>query len=107
MNQTADIPADKLMRLRSNRVLYGAPAPYTGVGRPRVHGNKFKLNDLTTWWTPDQILEVNHSKLGSQPRAVSPARMRRFPAPRRLAIARWGVPPVERTGVRRTPASVV
>lgn len=49
IKQTADIPADKLMRLRSNRVLYGAPPPYTGFGRPRVHGDKFKLNDSTTW----------------------------------------------------------
>jgi DDE superfamily endonuclease len=64
VKQTADITADKLMRLRSNRVLYGAPPPYTGVGRPRVHGEKFKLNDATTWWTPDQIIEVNDPKLG-------------------------------------------
>lgn len=52
------------MRLRSNRVLYGTPPPYTGVGRPRVHGNKFKLNESATWWTPDQIMEVLHPKLG-------------------------------------------
>ena len=42
VKQTADIAADKLMRLRSNRLLYGAPPPYTGIGRPRVHGDKFK-----------------------------------------------------------------
>ncbi len=64
VKQTADVATDKLMRLRSNRVLYGAPPPYTGFGRPRVHGDKFKLNDSTTWWKPDQILAVNHSKLG-------------------------------------------
>ncbi len=64
MKQTADIAADNLMRLRSNRVLSGAPPPYRGVGRPRVHGNKFKLNGPTTWWTPDRTIEVLHPKLG-------------------------------------------
>lgn len=64
IKQTADIAVDKLMRLRSNRVLYGAPPPYTGFGRPRVHGDKFKLNDATTWPKPDQTLEVNDPKLG-------------------------------------------
>ena len=64
VKQTADITADKLMRLRPNRVLYSAPPPYIGIGRPRVHGHKFKLNDSTTWWSPNQILEVNNTKLG-------------------------------------------
>lgn len=64
VNQTADIAADKLFRLRSNRVLYGAPNAYTGIGRPRIHGDKFKLNDSLTWWMPDQIVEVNEPKLG-------------------------------------------
>ena len=62
VNQTADIPADKLMRLRSNRVLYGTPPAYTGIGRPRVHGDKFNLNDPSTRWIPDQMLEVNAPK---------------------------------------------
>lgn len=64
IKQTADIAADKLMRLRSNRVLYGAPPPYTGFGRPRVHGEKFKLKDSTTWPIPDQVLEIDDPKLG-------------------------------------------
>jgi DDE superfamily endonuclease len=49
IKQTSDIAADKLMRLRSNRLLYGAPPPYRGTGRPRIHGDKFKLNDSSTW----------------------------------------------------------
>lgn len=65
VKQTSNIAADKLMRSRSNRVLYGAPPPYTGIGRPRVHGDKFKLNDPTTWWKPNQILTVNDPKWGS------------------------------------------
>jgi hypothetical protein len=64
VKQTADIAADKLMRLRSNRLLYGAPPPYKGIGRPRVHGDKFKLNDPTTWWAPDKMLEILDPKLG-------------------------------------------
>ncbi len=64
IKQTSDIAADKLMRLRSNRLLYGAPPPYSGTGRPRIHGDKFKLNDSSTWWTPDQIIEVNDPKIG-------------------------------------------
>lgn len=42
VKQTADIAADKLFRLLEHRVLYGAPNAYTGIGRPRVHGDKFK-----------------------------------------------------------------
>ncbi len=64
LKQTADIAADKLFRLRSNRLLYGEPSAYTGIGRPRVHGDKFKLNDPDTWWTPDQLVEVKEPKLG-------------------------------------------
>jgi hypothetical protein len=64
VRETAAIAADKLMRLRSNRNLWGAPPAYTGRGRPRVHGDKFKLNDATTWWSADQELTDDHPKLG-------------------------------------------
>ena len=40
--QTADLKADKLIRLRSNRCLYSAPPVYSGRGRPRRHGEKFQ-----------------------------------------------------------------
>lgn len=62
--KSADIPADKLMRLRSNRNLWGPPPAYSGRGRPRLHGAKFKLNDATTWWTADEDIEVTHLRLG-------------------------------------------
>ena len=52
------------MRSRSNRVLYGPPPAYTGIGRPRIHGDKFKLNDPATWWTPNQMIEVIDPKMG-------------------------------------------
>jgi hypothetical protein len=30
------------MRLRSNRLLYGASPTYRGIGRPPIYGDKFK-----------------------------------------------------------------
>ncbi len=65
LNQTDEIEADFLMRIRSNRCLYSAPGPYTGKGRPRKHGQKFKLNDSSTWWEATSTVEVEDSKLGS------------------------------------------
>ena len=62
--KTADINADKLMRLRSNLCLWGSPPPYSGKGRPRIHGNKFKLNDFQTWTETASTLEEYDPKLG-------------------------------------------
>lgn len=62
--KTANIAADKLMRLRSNLSLWSAPPPYPGKGRPRIHGDKFKLNDSSTWSQPVARLEVEDPKLG-------------------------------------------
>lgn len=62
--KTANIAADKLMRLRSNLSLWSAPPPYCGKGRPRIHGDKFKLNDSSTWSQPVARLEVDEPKLG-------------------------------------------
>jgi hypothetical protein len=64
LNQTDEIEADFLMRIRSNRCLYSAPPAYTGKGRPRKHGQKFKLNDSSTWWEATEMVEVVDSKLG-------------------------------------------
>ena len=68
---TADVACDKLMRLRSNRVVYGPPPKYSGRGRPRKHGDKFKLNEPTTWWEPTQQSDVMDEQLG-------PLRLRRW-----------------------------
>ncbi|MHC5819718.1 MAG: hypothetical protein ACYT04_28550 [Nostoc sp.] len=46
--KTASIPADILVRLRSNLCLWGEPEAYSGKGRPKKHGSKFKLNESTT-----------------------------------------------------------
>lgn len=64
VKQTATLAADKLMRLRSNRCLYSAPPSYQGRGRPRQHGDKFKLNDSQTWWCADEIVELSDPQLG-------------------------------------------
>ncbi|MFH7024186.1 MAG: NF041680 family putative transposase [Heteroscytonema crispum UTEX LB 1556] len=64
VTKTADIDADKLMRLRSNLCLWGEPSAYSGRGKPRVHGDKFKLNDPSTWTQPTQTIELEDEKFG-------------------------------------------
>jgi hypothetical protein len=50
----ARLPADLLVRLRSNRTFYRAPGPYPGRGAPRKYGAVFKLGDPTTHGSPDR-----------------------------------------------------
>jgi hypothetical protein len=64
VNQTAEIESDLLLRLASNRCVYGAPPAYGGRGAPIKHGHKMKLNAPETWCEPDQIVEVDDPKLG-------------------------------------------
>ncbi|MHC5729820.1 MAG: hypothetical protein ACYTXY_38020, partial [Nostoc sp.] len=40
--KTANIPVDILVRLRSNLCLWGEPLAYSGKGRPKKHGDRFK-----------------------------------------------------------------
>lgn len=61
---TAAIAADQLMRIRSNRCLWSTPPAYSGRGRPKIHGQQFRLNDSQSWWTPEQTLESVEPKLG-------------------------------------------
>ena len=53
-----------VMRLRSNLCLWGEPPKYSGRGKPRVHGDKFKLNDSTTWSEAAQTIEEKDSQVG-------------------------------------------
>ena len=53
VNQTKCIQVSKLMRIRSNCCLWSKPNSYSGIGRPKKHGKKFKVNDSTRWWTAD------------------------------------------------------
>lgn len=64
VNQTAEIDADLLLRLASNRCLYGAPPAYKGRGAPPKHGHKMKLNAPETWELPTETVEVDDPKLG-------------------------------------------
>jgi hypothetical protein len=64
VNQTAEIAADLLLRLASNRCVYGVPPAYKGRGAPAKHGHKMKLNDPQTWALPTASVEVDHPKLG-------------------------------------------
>ncbi|MBV8885723.1 MAG: hypothetical protein JO235_17245 [Chroococcidiopsidaceae cyanobacterium CP_BM_RX_35] len=65
VKQTADLKVDLLLRLRSNLCLWGAPPPYAGKGRPKLHGAKFKLAAASTWGTPTAILELEDPKWGT------------------------------------------
>ena len=62
--KTTDIPADLLVRLRSNLCLWGEPEAYSGKGRPKKHGAIFQLNQPATWGEVASILEENDPKLG-------------------------------------------
>ncbi len=55
---TADIEADKIMRLRPNLCLRHSPPPYSGRGRRRLHGEVFKLKDPSTWGSPQERLDL-------------------------------------------------
>lgn len=61
--KTAGIPADILVRLRSNLCLWGEPEAYSGKGRPKKHGSKFKLSEPTTWSDAESVLELDDPKL--------------------------------------------
>lgn len=64
LKETADINCTKLLRLRPNRVLYHDPGEYQGFGRPHKHGEKFNLQDPSTWSIPQQEITVKDTKLG-------------------------------------------
>jgi hypothetical protein len=64
LEETADIPADKIFRLRGNLSLEGPTKPYRGRGAYPKRGVKFNFRDSTTWWTPDLILETEDPEFG-------------------------------------------
>ena len=37
---------------------------YNGKGRPKIHGQQFRLKDSQSWWAPEQTLESVEPKLG-------------------------------------------
>jgi hypothetical protein len=64
VRETADIAADKLLRLRSNLSLEGPTKPYRGRGRHPKHGIPFKFQDPTTWWAADEVCQEDDPDLG-------------------------------------------
>ena len=65
VKQTSGIEADLLLRLRPNMCLWGAPPPYCGKGRPKIHGDKFKLADKNTWGEPVATWEIEDHSWGT------------------------------------------
>lgn len=57
-------PCGIVARLRRDRVLYGEPGPYSGHGRPRVHGACFAFKEPDTWWQSDAMVELEDERWG-------------------------------------------
>jgi len=57
-------PCGALVRLYRNRVLYGKPGPYSGKGRPRVHGERFAFKEPETWGEPAELVELEDERWG-------------------------------------------
>jgi hypothetical protein len=53
-----------VVRLRKDRVLYRAPAPYAGQGRPAIHGTRFAFKAPETWGPPAQQTQFEHPRWG-------------------------------------------
>ncbi len=51
-------------RMRRDRVLYGVPGSYSGLGRPRKHGHRFAFKEPDTWLEPDEEVELSHERWG-------------------------------------------
>ena len=100
LKQTAGIQVDLLLRLASNRCVYGFPPAYSGRGAPRKHGHKFKLNAPESYPQASEQLEVEDEKLGR----VRVTRWHRFhfrnSAQRDMDILRIEI--LEPAGKRRT-----
>jgi len=64
LRATADVPADKLIRLRTNLCLEGPTKPYRGRGPHPKHGIPFKFKDPATWWAPARVLTYTDPHFG-------------------------------------------
>jgi len=55
-----------VVRLRRDRVLYRVPEQpkKRKHGRPRVHGKRFAFKEPETWEVPDEVIALEHPKLG-------------------------------------------
>jgi hypothetical protein len=53
-----------LVRLRRDRVLYGPPGPYSGRGRPPVHGSRFAFKEPESWPEPAEECQLEDERWG-------------------------------------------
>ena len=99
----ADVRAQVLVRLRSDRVFYTdppvSPRPAGKAGRPRRHGKRFKLSDDKTAPVPDADVGLEDPRYGK-------VRVRAWHDlhPRLHSRGRWageGLPPIVRGSVIR------
>jgi hypothetical protein len=61
----ARLEADLLVRLRSDRVFYGAPPPYAGRGAPRKYGPRFALAAPRTHPAAERHAEAEDPRYGA------------------------------------------
>jgi hypothetical protein len=61
----AKVDADLLVRLIKSRVVYRAPEQHLGRGRPRLHGEPFRLVDERTHGQPQQSTQLVHAAYGT------------------------------------------
>jgi hypothetical protein len=60
----AQLPADLVVRLATNRVFFRLPGPYAGRGAPRKHGPIFRLKELSTQGEPDRSSTLTDPEYG-------------------------------------------
>ncbi len=58
------VDADLLVRLAKHRVVYRAPERHLGRGRPRLHGEAFRLADEDTHGQPQHSTRLIHAAYG-------------------------------------------
>lgn len=59
------VDADLLVRLAKHRVVYRTPEQHPGRGRPRLHGEPFRLMDEDTHGQPQQTTRLDHPAYGA------------------------------------------
>lgn len=59
-----DEPCAVVVRLRRDRVLYGRSPPYSGLGRPRKHGQRLAFKELETWPMPNAEMHFVDERWG-------------------------------------------
>jgi DDE family transposase len=60
----AEVDAELLVRLAKKRVAYRSPEQHAGRGRPRLHGQAFRLADESTYGQPQHSRQLDHPAYG-------------------------------------------